>query len=163
MDNLKELYVDQLQDIYSANKQSEKCISELANAASDSQLQHILKESVKHTDERNKRLESMIKEHNANPNGEFCKGTEGLVKEARKHAIEADISDDSVRDAQIIAQFQRLSHYGIAGYGTARSFARQLGLSEDARKLEHDLDALYKGDDIMSSLAEGDVNERAAA
>ncbi len=163
MDNLKELYVDQLQDLYSANKQAEKCISELANAASDSQLKNILQEAVKNTGGRNERLEKAIKGHGAKPDGEFCKGTEGLVKEARKHAIEADISDDSVRDAQIIAQFQRLSHYGIAGYGTCRAFARQLGLNEEASKLEECLDTLYKGDDIMTSLAEGEVNERAAA
>jgi ferritin-like metal-binding protein YciE len=87
---------------------------------------------------------------------------EGLVKEAHAHAINADIADKDTLDASIIAQYQRMTHYGLAGYGTAAAFAKRLGLDQDASVLETCLDNTYGGDRTMTSIATGEVNREAA-
>ena len=89
---------------------------------------------------------------------EHCKGMEGLVKEARKHALEADIEDKDVLDVVIIAQFQRMCHYGIAGFGTAKAFAEALGKSEHVSKLDRVTAEIYDTDENMTDLAERSVN-----
>ena len=87
---------------------------------------------------------------------------EGLVKEAKAHAIDAEIEDEDVRDASIISQYQRMTHYALAGYGTVLAFARRLGFKDDAEQLQTCLDNTYSGDREMSQLAEGEVNREAA-
>ena len=86
---------------------------------------------------------------------------EGLVKEAKAHAIDAEIEDEDVRDASIISQYQRMTHYALAGYGTVLAFARRLGFKDDAEQLQTCLDNTYSGDREMSQLAEGEVNREA--
>jgi ferritin-like metal-binding protein YciE len=88
---------------------------------------------------------------------------EGLVKEAKAHAIDANIEDKDVRDASIITQYQRMVHYGVAGYGTAAAFAKRLGLTDDAATLAKCLDDTYDGDRRMNKIAEREVNPAAAA
>lgn len=163
MDTLKELYIDQLQDVYSANEQAGKVFEKLKAAAANEDLADVIEKSIKHTKGRNERLAKLIEGHDAKPSGEHCKGMEGIVKEAKKHAIEENFTNQAVQDAQIIAQYQRISHYGIAGYGTCKAFAQQLGLNEEATILGKDLEDLFDGDGVMSSLAEGQINRKAAA
>jgi ferritin-like metal-binding protein YciE len=85
---------------------------------------------------------------------------EGLVEEARKHALEQDM-DGRLRDLIMISQYQRMSHYGLAGFGTAAAYAEALGLLDDAAKLKSIVKDIYKADEYTSELAQR--AERAAA
>ncbi len=159
---LKDLYIDQLQDLYSANRQARNVTAKLVDRASNPKLQDALKRGVTGIDSGVNTVQSLITKHDQDPKGEFCQGMEGLVKEAKAHAIDAEIEDEDVRDASIISQYQRMTHYALAGYGTVQAFARRLGLEDDAQKLQVCLDNTYSGDREMSQLAEGEVNRVAA-
>ncbi|MEE4337428.1 ferritin-like domain-containing protein [Erythrobacter sp.] len=161
---LKDLYIDQLQDIYSADKQSLEATKKLRECATSETLKDALDAGTDGIKQGIEKVRGIIKTHDADPTDEFCKGMEGLVKEAHAHAIDADnIKDEDVRDASIIAQYQRMTHYGIAGYGTAASFARRLGLEDDAKILRDCLENTYGGDRTMTDIASGEVNRQAMA
>ncbi|MBV7265822.1 ferritin-like domain-containing protein [Erythrobacter ani] len=163
INTLTDLYIDQLQDIYSADKQSLEATKKLHEKATSEDLRSALEDGVKGISEGMVQVRKLIEGHNANPNGEFCKGMEGLVKEAKAHAIDADIDDKDVLDASIITQYQRMTHYGLAGYGTAVAFASRLGLTSDAETLQTCLDNTYDGDRRMTEIATGEVNKEAMA
>ncbi|MGB3472192.1 MAG: DUF892 family protein [Erythrobacter sp.] len=160
---LKDLYIDQLQDIYSANTQSLEATKQLRAKASSVALTAALDAGVEGISEGREKVAMLIKGHNADPTGEFCKGMEGLVKEAKAHAINADFDDPDVRDASIITQYQRMTHYGLAGWGTALAFAKRLGLDSDANTIQTCLDNTYGGDRTMTEIATGEVNKEAMA
>lgn len=157
----KDLYIDQLQDLYSANRQALKVTRELKEVAKSDSLRKALEAGADGIEDGLGQLKGLIENHDANPRGEHCKGMEGLVAEARAHGIEADIADDDVRDASIIAQYQRMSHYGISGYGTVHAFAKRLELEEDADVLRECLENTRGGDKHMTSIALGEVNPAA--
>lgn len=161
MENLKDVYIDQLQDLHSANKQALEATRKLASAASDDALRHALERGAEGIKDGCSKLEQLVRAHSADPSGEHCKGMEGLVKEARSHALEEDFGQGAVRDAVIITQYQRMAHYAIAGYGCTAAFAKQLGLTDEADKLSEMLNAAYSGDKTMTEIAEGAVNQRA--
>ncbi|MHA7820352.1 MAG: DUF892 family protein [Erythrobacter sp.] len=160
---LKDLYIDQLQDIYSANKQSLAVTKQLRETASSTDLTTALEEAVTGISEGMEQVKGLIEGYDANPNGEFCKGMEGLVKEAKAHAINADIDDKDVLDASIITQYQRMAHYAMAGYGTATAFAERLGLEDDAATLRKCLEETRGGDIRMTGIAVGEINKEAMA
>lgn len=158
MDTLKDLYIDQLRDIYSACKQSRDVTIQLEKAATHSELKEALHSGHKGISDGMTMLEGLIRGHGEEPSGEHCKGMEGLVKEARAHALEEDFSDDAVRDASIITQYQRMAHYAIAGYGCVKAFAGRLGLEDEAAKLDEHLGYTHDGDEHMTKLATGSIN-----
>ena len=163
LNSLKDVYVDQLQDLYSANKQSLDVTRKLAEEASDEDLKKALQAGADGIEQGMKAVEEIVRGHDADPNGEHCKGMEGLVAEAKAHALEEEFGDDDVRDAMIITQYQRMVHYALAGYGCVAAFAKRLELSDDAGKLEKCLDDTYDGDRHMTDIATGHVNQAAAA
>jgi ferritin-like metal-binding protein YciE len=158
--NLKETYVDEMRDLWSANDQMQRLMHSMSQKASDKKLKDLLEQSVtgiaKHTDT----LKSVLESRGGKIGKEQCKGMEGLVAEAKKHAIDADL-EGSLRDLVIIAQYQRMSHYGLAGFGTAAAYADALGEKDDAAKLRAIVKDIYKADDYTSQLAER--AEKAAA
>lgn len=156
--NLKDLYLDQLKDLYSACKQSMPIVTELGRSARSRELSEALIAGNQGIARGMEVLASLCDQHGVDPTGEHCKGMEGLVIEARKHGIEEDYGDDDARDAAIITQYQRMSHYAIAGYGCVRTFANRLGLNSDAGVLQECLDNTWEGDRRMSRIAEGGVN-----
>ncbi|MCC5969122.1 MAG: ferritin-like domain-containing protein [Pararhodobacter sp.] len=162
MDNLKDVYLDQLKDLHSANKQARDATQKLAEAASNTALRHALEAGVAGIEDGSGKLEKLLAKHGKDAGGEHCKGMEGLVREARAHALKEDFSHDSARDAVIVTQYQRMAHYAIAGYGCAAAFAKQLGLKEEAATLAEMLKAAYSGDKTMTELAESGINEAAA-
>ena len=162
MDSLKDVYVDQLQDLYSANTQAAAAVDGLAKAATSDTLRSALDRGIAGIKDGIQKLEGMIRAIGADPNAEHCKGMEGLVREAKAHALNAEFGADALRDAVIITQYQRMAHYAIAGYGSAAAFAKQLGQTEDAATLQEMLDAAYSGDRTMSEIAETTINQRAA-
>ena len=114
---------------------------------------------AKHTDI----LKEFIATNGEKTSKEHCKGMEGLVAEATKHVVEEGPKKGPLRDVVIIAQYQRMTHYGIAGFGTAAAYAKALGLKEDERKLKDATKEIYSGDEYMNRLAEGSVNLQAEA
>ncbi|WP_187431366.1 Protein YciF [Roseobacter fucihabitans] len=163
IDTLEDLYLEQLKDIYSANKQAHDVTKAMAEAATDKGLADALMAGAKGIETGNHALEVIAKGHDESPSGEHCKGMEGLVKEARAHALDESFGEDAVRDAMIVTQYQRLVHYAIAGYGCLAAFADRLELDNDAEKLKKCLDASYDGDRTMTDLATGGINQYAVA
>lgn len=160
--SLKDIYHDQLQDLYSACKQSLEITTELGRAAKDEDLSRALIDGASGISAGMDDLRSLCADHDIDPDGEHCKGMEGLVNEARAHALEEDISDDDARDAMIITQYQRMVHYALAGYGCLVAFANRLDLDGDAAVLNKHLDETYDGDRRMTDIATGGVNKKAA-
>lgn len=160
--NLTEMYIEELQDLWSANDQMKDVVKELAKAAGDEKLAVRLSKSAEGIQQHTDILRSLIQDAGGKKSKEHCKGMEGLVEEARKHGIETD-AEGAVRDVAIIAQYQRMCHYGIAGFGTAKAFAQALGREEDVKKLDRALDAIYESDGYMSDLAERSRNLDALA
>ena len=164
MNSLKDIYLDQLQDIWSANTQSLSVVTELGRAAQDEELSEALIAGGNGIADGIAEIEKLCNEHGIKPSAEHCKGMEGLVKEARAHGLSNEIADADVRDAAIIPQYQRMVHYALAGYGTLAAFANRLGLDGDAAVLKKCLDQTYDGDRRMTEIAtKGGVNADAAS
>ena len=159
--NLKDLYLDQLRDLYSACKQSQPIVTDMGRAAKSADLSKALIAGNQGIADGMEVLATLCNEHGVDPTGEHCKGMEGLVTEARKHALETEFADEDAQDAAIISQYQRMAHYAIAGYGCVRTFANRLGLDGDAAKLQECLDNTWEGDRHMTEIAEGGVNKAA--
>lgn len=157
-ENLKDLYIDELKDLWSANDQMHRTIKKIAGKASDDKLKDMLQHSLdgiqKHTDV----VKELIAAQGEKASKEHCKGMEGLVAEATKHVVEEGPKKGPVLDAVIIAQYQRMTHYGIAGFGTAAAYAKALGLKDDNKKLRDATGEIYGGDEYMTKLAETSVN-----
>lgn len=162
MTTLKDLYIEELQDLWSANNQMAETVAKLADAASDSTLSDRLSASKSGIEEHTETLKGLLSDIGGEMKKDHCKGMEGLVKEAHKHAIDSDLSGAAL-DVAIIAQYQRMCHYGIAGFGTTKAFAEALGENEAASKLDQALDDIYESDSYMSELAERSRNVDAMA
>lgn len=163
IDTLEDLYLEQLRDIYSANFQALEMTREMAKAATDKGLSDALKDGAEGIQTGIDIIEAIARGHEEQPSGENCKGMEGLVNEARAHALEQTFSIEATKDAMIITQYQRLVHYAIAGYGCLISFADRLELDNDVRGLKQCLDASYKGDRTMTQLATSGINANAVS
>ena len=161
LSTLKDVYIDQLQDIYSVNRQSLKATQKLADVASNDDLKAALKRGVSGIERGMQMIAAIVRRHDEDPTDEFCKGMEGLVKEVDAHVLNAEFSDDDVRDAMIITQYQRMTHYGIAGYGCCVAFAKRLGLQDDADEIQTCLNSTYDGDREMTRIAQTEVNRAA--
>ncbi|MGR3485067.1 MAG: ferritin-like domain-containing protein [Paracoccaceae bacterium] len=152
---LHDVYHDQLQDLYSACKQSLEATTALGRAATDSELSEALIDGASGISRGMDHVQSICADHDIDPTGEHCKGMEGLVKEARAHALEGEFGSDEARDAMIVTQYQRMVHYALAGYGCLVAFANRLELDGDAAKLQECLDQTYDGDRRMTAIATG--------
>lgn len=150
---LKESYLDELGDLWSANDQMQAIVQEMVGKTSDPKLRTTLEHSVKGIAQHTATLRQVI-EANGGHGKEHCSGMEGLVREARRHALEAGAARPELADLAIIAQYQRMSHYGMAGFGTAAAYAGALGRGEDQAKLKQIVSDIYRGDEYGSRLAE---------
>lgn len=158
--NLKDCYTHELQDNWSANEQMEQIVRKFADTTQDSGLSERLKKSADGIRKHTETIKSLLQDCGVSEK-EHCKGMEGLVKEATKHVLEADISDSDVRDVVLIAQYQRMCHYGICGFGTAKAFAEALGKSDHVTKLDQITAEVYQSDENMTDIAERCANIRA--
>ena len=161
MNSLKDVYHDQLQDLHSACKQSLEVTNELGRAAKDEELSKALISGSEGISRGMDVLKSICARHDIDPEGEHCKGMEGLVKEAKAHVLEETFGDDDTRDAMIITQYQRMVHYALAGYGCLVAFANRLGKDDDGAELQAQLDHTYDGDRHMTEIAKGGINKAA--
>lgn len=151
--SLKEVYIDEMRDLWSANDQMQRIMKTLSAKASDQKLKDLLDKSVTGIGKHTETLRSVIEGQGGMTQKEHCKGMEGLVEEAKKHALEQDL-EGQLRDLVIISQYQRMSHYGMAGFGTAAAYAEALGLKDDASKLKSIVKDIYHADDYTSELAQ---------
>ena len=162
-EDLQEIYTDELKDLWSANDQMSRVLKKITSKASDASLKEMLANSqegiAKHTDV----LKELIAGQDEKVSKEHCKGMEGLVAEATKHVLEEGPKKGPLLDTIIIAQYQRMTHYGIAGFGTAAAYAKALGLKDDEKTLKSATKEIYGGDEYMTKLAETGVNLQAEA
>jgi ferritin-like metal-binding protein YciE len=151
-DSLRELYIDELKDLYSAEKQLTKALPKMAKAASSEELREGFEEHLEQTKGHIQRLEDIFTMLDAKPTGKKCVGMEGLIKEGAEIMAE-DFSDD-VMDAALISAAQRVEHYEIAGYGTVCAYADLLGESEHSSLLRQTLDEEKETDQKLTQLSE---------
>lgn len=159
MDSLKDLLVHELKDLYSAENQILDALPKMADAAEHAELRQAFEEHRRQTEEHVRRLERIFEGLNEKPGGEKCKGMQGLIAEGEELLKKQDRGD--VLDAGLIAAAQRVEHYEIAAYGAARTYARRLGLQEDAQLLQQTLDEEGNTDERLTQIAESRVNEDA--
>lgn len=153
-DTLKDVYTDEMKDLWSANDQMTRVVQTMAGKAHDPKLREMLQEAVSGIEEHTSTLRGLLEEAGGEVEKEHCKGMEGLVKEAVKHVTREKPETDELTDVTIISQYQRMSHYGLAGFGTAAAYAGALGMNEHVEKLKSIVADIYKGDKFASKLGE---------
>ncbi len=157
---LEGLLADELQDIYSAENQVIRALPKLAQAADSVDLREAFEEHLEQTQRHAERIEQICEQLNIKPKGKKCLGMEGLIEEG-KEVLSRDMEPDLL-DAALIGAAQRVEHYEITAYGTARAHARQLGLINIADLLSLTLEEEKKTDQRLTGLAENRVNVQAA-
>jgi ferritin-like metal-binding protein YciE len=159
-DSLETLFVDQLEDLYDAEKRLVKALPKVAAAAHDPQLRSAVLQHLRETENHVNRLERVFQSMGRSSKAQTCEAMKGLIAEGDE-AIGAT-GDPDVKDAALIAATQRVEHYEIAGYGTARTFAQRLGREDAARLLQQTLDEEAATDKKLTQLAEHGINQQAA-
>jgi len=151
-ESVRQLYIDELRDLYNAETQLVKALPKMAKASSNDELRQAFEEHLRQTSEHVSRLEQIFELLDEKPTGKKCLGMEGLVKEGAETMRED--YEDSVMDAGIIGAAQRVEHYEIAGYGTVRTLAELLGEDEHVNLLEQTLEEEKQTDQKLTDLAE---------
>jgi ferritin-like metal-binding protein YciE len=152
LNSLQELYLEQLKDLYDAEQQIIKALPEMIKVATSSDLKEALTEHLNITKTQATRLENIFTDLGEKGKGEKCKGMQGVIAEGSD--LIDKVSDPEVRDAAIIASAQRVEHYEMAGYGTARTFATLLEEEEASKLLQQTLDEEKEADQKLTELAE---------
>jgi len=159
LESLKDLYLEQLRDLHSAETQLVDALPKMAEGASSADLRKAFNDHLRQTTEHVRRLERIFQDLQESPKGNTCEGMKGLIKEGDQMLHMR--GDASVLDAGLIAAAQRVEHYEIAGYGTVRTYAELLGRSEHVSLLEHTLREEEETDERLTELAESHVNQEA--
>ena len=160
MDSLEALFVDQLKDLYDAEHQIIEALPKMAETAKSRELKQSFNQHLETTRQQAKRLEEIFSEMNEKPGGKKCVGMQGLIKEGEE-LIKEKKADPDVIDAGLIAAAQKVEHYEISGYGTARTYAEMLGRDNAARLLQRTLDEEAQTDEKLTQLAESHINIQA--
>ena len=157
---LEQLLEDELRDIYDAEKQLTKALPKLAKKASNAELKDAIENHLRETETQIERLDQVFELLGLSARGKKCKGMQNLLKEGDEMIAEAE--DDDARDAVMIGAAQKVEHYEIASYGTARTWAGVLGHDNVVALLEDSLDEEKTADQKLTSVAESFVNMAAA-
>jgi ferritin-like metal-binding protein YciE len=160
MESLKDLLVHDLKDLRDAEKQIITALPKMADAASTPALRDALTEHLAVTKAQLKRLDQILKEWGESPGRKKCKGMQGLIKEG-KELLEEETAA-SVLDAGLVTAAQKVEHYEMAAYGSARAYAEVLGDAAVARQLQQTLDEEGEADKQLTAIAERMINARAA-
>ncbi len=158
-DSLRELYIDELRDLYNAETQLVKALPKMAKASANDQLRQSFEEHLRQTTEHVSRLEQIFEQLEEKPSGKKCLGMDGLVKEGAE-TLKENLPEE-IKDAAIIGAAQRVEHYEMAGYGTVRAFAELLGENEQVSLLQQTLEEEKEADQKLTELAE-EINAQAA-
>lgn len=160
LDTLHDLFVYELRDLHDAEQQLLDALPLLAQATESPHLRKIFEQHLDETRGQLQRLARLFDALGTSPQGKPCQGMRGLVAEARE--VVQEEADPQVLDAALIVAAQKIEHYEIAGYGSARTFAQRLGYAEAARILEQTLREESAADDKLTAAAESRVNTQAA-
>ena len=156
LETLKDLYVEQLRDLYSAENQILKALPKMEKAAHAPALKAAFTKHLKQTEVHVQRLETIFEGLSEKPGGHTCKAMQGLVAEGDETIHEK--ATPEVKDAALIASAQRVEHYEMAGYGTVRTFAKHLKEASAAKLLQTTLDEEGETDEALTKLAETSIN-----
>jgi ferritin-like metal-binding protein YciE len=167
LNTFENLYADQLNDLFSAESQLIEVLPKMAEAATTPELQQAFTQHLEQTRQHAETVRGLLSAIGESAGGEKCKGMEGLLKEG-KEVLEKR-GEPAVKDAALIAAAQRVEHYEIAGYGTARTFALQLGYNDAVNRLQEILNQESYTDEILTRIATGEggaevaINQEAAS
>jgi len=162
LESLHELFVQELQDLYSAENQIIEALPDLIEEASSSPLKNALQQHLEQTRGQVRRLDQIFAQlPDVDKEGKTCKGMKGIIKD-NQDLLDTD-AEPEVLDAGMISAAQRVEHYEIAGYGTVRTYADLLGRKDWAQLLQQTLDEEGNTDKLLSSIAERRVIEAKAA
>jgi ferritin-like metal-binding protein YciE len=159
LSTLHDLFVHTLGDIYYAENQILKALPKMAQQANSSELKEAFQNHLEETRGQVQRLEQVFQMLKQPAKGEKCDAIEGIIKEAE--GLMSEIDDESVRDAGMLAAAQAVEHYEISRYGTLIAWADQLELDDAIDLLEQNLEEEKNADQLLTEIAEGDVNEEA--
>jgi ferritin-like metal-binding protein YciE len=158
VETLQELFIDELKDLYSAEKQIVRSLPKMAKAASTPKLQEALRSHLEETKGQVERLEKIGEIVGKKLTGKTCAGMKGVLEEGSE--VLEEVEAGNVRDAAMIGAAQRVEHYEMAGYGTAREFAKLLGLDDVVELLEQTLEEEKAADQKLTTISK-DVNKQA--
>jgi ferritin-like metal-binding protein YciE len=159
MKSLENLFLDELKDLYDAERQITKALPKMAKVASSDELANAFREHLEQTQGHIERLERVFEELGEKPGRKKCEAMKGLIEEGEE--IIKMSAEDPVRDAGLIGAAQKVEHYEMAGYGTLRTWAQQLGHDEVADLLQQTLDEEEETDKLLTGIA-GELNLEAA-
>lgn len=156
LNTLEDLFLHELKDVYSAEKQLLKALPKMAKAASSENLKAAFEEHLEQTQGQVERLEQIFQELGKSPRGPKCEAMEGLIEEG-KSLMEED-AEPAVGDAALICAGQKVEHYEIATYGTLKTWAQLLGYENAVELLNETLNEEKETDEKLTELAETEIN-----
>jgi ferritin-like metal-binding protein YciE len=159
IETMEDLFLEQVEDLYDAERRLVKALPKMADASTSQALRQAFESHLMETEGHVTRLENVFRAMGQDPKGHTCDAMKGLISEGEE--MISDIDESSLRDAGLIAAANRVEHYEIAAYGSARTFAEILGLSEAASLLEQTLEEEKNADQKLTHLAESMVNDQA--
>jgi ferritin-like metal-binding protein YciE len=159
IETMDDLFLEQIEDLYDAEQRLVKALPKMAEASTSAQLRQAFESHLEQTRGHVRRLETIFREIGKDAKAETCDAMKGLIEEGED--LIDDIENTTLRDAGLIAAANRVEHYEIAGYGSAKSFAKQLGLKNAVTLLEQTLQEEKEADRKLTALAETMVNEEA--
>jgi ferritin-like metal-binding protein YciE len=159
LDSLDKLFLEELKDVYNAEKQILRALPKMAKTADSPELRQAFTKHLKETENQVQRLERIFRELGQAARGKKCKGMEGLLEEGK--VLEED-GEPAVIDAALIASAQRVEHYEIAAYGCLRTYAQLLGYTQAEQLLQQTLEEEEAADQKLTELGESGINEAAA-
>jgi ferritin-like metal-binding protein YciE len=161
LDSLQKLFVEELRDIYNAEKQITRALPKMAKAAESAELQRAFTKHLKETEGQIARLERIFRDLGQAVRGKTCKGMQGLMEEGKE--IMEEEGEGPVLDAALIAAAQKVEHYEMAAYGCLRTYAELLGLSNAEQLLRQTLEEEEATDKTLTGLGESGINQAAAS
>lgn len=159
IETMEDLFVEEIEDLYDAEQRLVKALPKMAEAATSSELRSAFEDHLEQTRGHVRRLEEVFNELGRDAKTQTCEAMKGLIKEGEQ--IVDDIDQSPLRDAGMIGAANRVEHYEMAGYGTARALARSLGLSRAAQLLDETLEEEKQADAKLTQIAERSVNPQA--
>jgi ferritin-like metal-binding protein YciE len=159
LDSFDDLFLHELQDLYSAEKQLVSALPKMAKKAASEELKRAFESHLEQTQGHLNRLEKIFQDLELSPGRHKCKAMEGLIEEGAE--LLKEDAEPALRDAALIGAAQRVEHYEIAGYGTARTFAEMLGHTQAAESLQQTLDEEKETDQLLTEIAMSSVNVHA--
>lgn len=161
LETLRDVYHEQLKDMYSAEQQLIEALPKMIETASTPDLKRAFQEHLAATQGHFQLVSNLLQSSNVNPGSKKCKAMEGLIEEGKEMLKKQ--GDSQARDAGIICAAQKVEHYEIATYGTLHSWALTLDESEAASVLQQILDEEHEANDLLTQIAESYLNEQAAS